>query len=120
MEIGAYHLEWKELSNLDDEDLRLKCMEADDERIFAVAEALSRGNTIGEIWSWTKIDVYFLHKLKQIILLENELKAAPFAEDLLREAKRRGFTDRKIAELWQTTEDKVRELNEKKGTASCI
>lgn len=115
LEIGAYHLEWKELSNLDDEELRLKCMEADDERIFAVAEAFRRGNTIGEIWSWTKIDVYFLHKLKQIILLENELKAAPFAEDLLREAKRKGFTDRKIAELWQTTEDKVREEREKRG-----
>jgi carbamoyl-phosphate synthase large subunit len=108
LETGAYHLEIKNLEKLDDKELKEKCIEADDERLFAVAEALRRGYTIHELWEWTKIDLFFLHKFSKIIELERMLAAAPYDNELLEEAKKKGFTDQKIAELWGSTTDEIR------------
>jgi carbamoyl-phosphate synthase large subunit len=108
LETGAYHLEMKNLEKLDDKELKEKCIEADDERLFAVAEALRRGYTIHELWEWTRIDLFFLHKFSKIIELERILAAAPFDKELLEEAKKKGFTDQKIAELWGSTTDEIR------------
>lgn len=108
LEIGAYHLELKEMEAYTEEQLQHKCEEADDLRLFAVAEAMRRGVSLENIWKWTKIDFFFLVKMKNIIALEKELQEAKFQIDVLEEAKIRGFTDRKIAELWETEEADVR------------
>jgi carbamoyl-phosphate synthase large subunit len=110
LETGAYHLELPELAELDEKDLKEKCVEADDERLFAVAEALRRGYTIHELWDWTKIDLFFLNKFQKMIELERELAELPNDPEVLEEAKKKGFTDRKIAELWKTEEEEVRSL----------
>ncbi len=110
LETGAYHLQLKELKTLEDRVLKEKCIEADDERLFAVLEALRRGYTIHEIWEWTKIDLFFLHKFSKMVELERSLKEFRFDAELLEEAKKKGFTDRIIAELWETTEAEVRSL----------
>ncbi|GAA0359828.1 carbamoyl-phosphate synthase large subunit [Bacillus horti] len=115
LETGVYHIELPELRGLDDEKLQSKCTNADDERIFAVAEALRRGYSIEEVWKWTKIDLFFLHKLQMMIQFEQELEGKAFDVELLNEAKRLGFTDVKIAELWSTTEDEVRAFRKVAG-----
>lgn len=115
LETGVYHLELPELQKLSAEELQSKCTEADDERIFAVAEALRRGHTIEEIWSWTKIDLFFLAKMERMIHFEQELKQLSLDREALYEAKRIGFTDRKIAELWQVEEEKVYALRQESG-----
>lgn len=115
LEMGAYHLELEEISALDNEALKEKCVTADDERLFAIAEALRRGISIKEIGEWTKIDLFFLHKLANIIRLEEELRKEPFAKSVLVEAKKRGFTDQKIADLWQTTAEEVRAYRKQLG-----
>jgi carbamoyl-phosphate synthase large subunit len=115
LETGAYHIELPDLINMDDESLRKKCTDADDERIFTVAEALRRGKTIQEIWSWTKIDLFFLYKLEKMIELERELEKLPFDLEILEEAKKKGFTDRKLAELWKSSAEEVRQFRKEAG-----
>jgi carbamoyl-phosphate synthase large subunit len=115
LEIDAHHLEWTELQNLSMDELRIKCTDADDERIFAVTEAFRRNIPLDEVHEWTKIDRFFLYHLQQIVHLERELAAHPFDQERLQTAKENGFTDRQIAQLWQTTEDEVRSFRKKSG-----
>lgn len=115
LETGTDHLESAEIKQLNNEQLREKCVRADDERLFAVAEALRRGYTVEEIWEWTKIDPFFLNKIKRVIDLEDVVRANPFKLDHMAEAKQKGFTDRKIAELWSVTEEEVRSFRKQKA-----
>ena len=56
----------------------------------------------------TKIDIFFLDKLLHVFELEQELATHVGDVDVLKEAKRNGFSDRKIADLWNQTADQVR------------
>ena len=55
---------------------------------------------IGLICYATKIDMLFLEKVKNIVMMEKELAAAPQDVSCLCEAKRMGFSDKYIAKLW--------------------
>jgi len=109
LEVGVYHLELPGAPEIAEEELRQRLMAADDERIFLLAEALRRGYTIEDLHELTKIDLFFLHKLGGLIALEQRLQAEPLTPELLRAAKRAGFTDRKIGELSGQKEEAVRE-----------
>lgn len=80
-------------------ELTEKILMQDDERIFAVYEALSRGISIEEIHALTKIDRWFLHKLQHLCTLESRLLTEPLTEALIREAKENGFPDKVIQKL---------------------
>ena len=58
----------------------------------------------------TKIDIFYLDKLLHIFEIEQELGAHPQDLEVLKTAKLNGFSDRKIAELWETTAEQVRQL----------
>lgn len=88
---------------------------AGDERLFYIAEGLKRGITIETIHQWSKIDLFFLKKMEGIIKLEERLRANLFDKELLLEAKQKGFTDKKIAELWGRTEAEIYELRKRSG-----
>ena len=87
-----------------------KVVKAQDDRLFYVSEAIRRGYTPEEIAELTKIDIFYLDKLLHIFEIEQELGAHPQDLDVLKTAKLNGFSDRKIAELWETTADQVRKL----------
>jgi carbamoyl-phosphate synthase large subunit len=74
-----------------------------DRRIFAIAEAFNKDYSIDEIYDKTKIDRWFLHKLKNIHLIKKELlkvdKLEDLPVDLLKIAKQAGFSDFQIARL---------------------
>ncbi|MDF2963537.1 MAG: large subunit of carbamoyl phosphate synthase [Paenibacillus sp.] len=105
LEIGVHRLYLKETDLLDKETLEMRLMKPDDERMFLIAEAYRRGYTLQQIQDLTKIDWWFLHKLEGMIQFEEQLVQPELTEELLREAKRKGFTDRAIAEI-RTTADK--------------
>ena len=84
---------------LDDEALTAKILAQDDERIFAVYEALFRGFSIEKIHQLTLIDEWFLAKLLHLCDLEKRLETEPLTHDFLRELKRNGFPDKTIARL---------------------
>ncbi len=88
-------------------------------RLFYVAAALAHGLTIDEIYGLTKIDPWFLYQIEEIVTAEKEL--AEFAAagnhfgDLLRAAKQMGFSDRRLAEIWKTDEQTIRQYRFDKG-----
>lgn len=93
-----------------DEEVENRLVNAQDDRIFYLAEAFRRGYTLEEVHELTKIDRYFLDILMHIVEIEKEL--AENVNDLatLKKAKRYGFSDLTIAKLWQTTPDDVRQF----------
>ncbi len=87
------------LRNLPDDALRRHLVHADDVRLFAAAEALRRGMTAGEIHALSKIDTWFLHKIRSLVVCETALENAPLTDDLYRTAKRFGYPDETIAAI---------------------
>ncbi|WP_314663538.1 carbamoyl-phosphate synthase (glutamine-hydrolyzing) large subunit [Prevotella aurantiaca] len=90
-------VENKELE-IDDIDAALH--EPTDKRIFVISKAMHKGYTIDQIHKLTKIDHWFLHKLKHIIDIDEQLKTCninTLDKELLRTAKVYGFTDFQIA-----------------------
>ncbi len=92
------YVENKELK-IDNIDEALR--EPTDKRIFVISKAMHKGYTIDQIHDLTKIDKWFLQKLKHIINIDEELRKCTSVnvldKDLLREAKVYGFTDFQIA-----------------------
>ncbi len=83
------------------------------ERIWYVGDAFAEGFTIEEVYQLTKIDPWFLVQIKEIIDIELELDKRTLADldaETLRTLKRKGFSDRRLAYLLDTTEGEVRKL----------
>lgn len=74
-----------------------------DRRIFAIAEAFNKGYSVEDIHQRTKIDHWFLQRLQNIFRLKNQLltknNLAELPSDLLKEAKKAGFSDFQVARL---------------------
>ena len=87
----------KDIMQLDLEQLRKKLHDVDDERLYTVSVAIYKGIALEEIHAITKIDMWFLNRLKNITDMEKKLQSGVCDEDTLREAKRIGFTDDVIA-----------------------
>ena len=89
-----------------------------DKRMFAIAEALKAGFSIARIRRLTKIDPWFLYKLRNIVetggdLEGRSLKKLP--DGVLRRAKEMGFSDKQIALLTGSTEPEVRKTRVEAG-----
>lgn len=106
LEIGLHHIELSPWDSKSEEEILEKIAKQDDERFFVIAEALRKGITTETIYEITKIDLFFLNAIQNIIYFEEELKEAK-GQDLLLKAKRMGFTDKAIAKLWKTSEDEI-------------
>ena len=96
--------------------------EGTDDRIYAISELLWLGADIHTIYSVTKIDMFFLDKIKGIVELERTLQDTCKKnadgkpdKDLLFTAKRMGFSDSYIAELAGCKEDDIRRLRTEYG-----
>ena len=99
LEQNVFYLSIPEMEGKDTEYLRTKLKDVDDQRIFAVAEALRQGITEEEIHNITKIDSWFIDKIKHLVEIENKLKTEELTPELLKAAKRVEFPDRVIADL---------------------
>jgi carbamoyl-phosphate synthase large subunit len=90
------------------DEVRRRIAEPCDERLFAIAEGLRRGMLPPEIGDLSRIDLFFIHKIARLVGMEETLRMRRDSE-ILREAKRLGFSDAMIARVWGTTPDRVRE-----------
>jgi carbamoyl-phosphate synthase large subunit len=99
LEIGVHRLFLKETNLLDQETLELRLVKPDDERMFLIAEAFRRDYTVDQVQDLTKIDWWFLNKLEGLIKYETKIAAGELTPELMLEIKRKGFTDRAIAEI---------------------
>jgi len=104
LETGQFGLSLKNGSTMTDEWIEKRIRRAGDERLFFIGEAFRRGATVETIHEWSQIDAFFLRKFQKIVQFELVLKANPFDYETLRTAKRMGFSDVTVAELWSTDE----------------
>lgn len=89
-----------ENKELEIEDIDAALREPTDKRIFVISKAMHKGYTVDQIHELTKIDHWFLHKLKHIIDIDEDLKRCninTLDKELLRKAKIYGFTDFQVA-----------------------
>ena len=97
------------------EDLDYELANPTDLRIFAIAQALEKGYSVGRIYELTKINPWFLEKLKNIVdytkVLEQYHKIEDLPADVLREAKRLGFSDFQIARYVENPAGKMEAEN---------
>lgn len=109
LEEGKSHLHMAKFdsSNMSVEDLLNYVKEGTDDRIYAISQLMWLGVDYTQICDITQIDMFFLEKIKKIVDFEKEMEANPNSEELLLEAKKMGFSDAYIAELWKTEEDEV-------------
>ncbi len=112
LEIGVNHLYMKKFDTFSEEELLAYIPEGTDDRYYAIAELISRGTDLGIISDVTKIDMFFIEKIKNIILMENELKANIGDIAVLYKAKRMGFSDDFIAQLWHKTGKEIYQIRE--------
>ncbi len=107
LEIGVNHLYHHKFDNMSDDELREYISEFRDDNLFAIAELLYRGATVEEIHEITKITAFFLEAIKRIIDMEQTLKDNAFNLEILKSAKKMGFSDKYVARLWDCTEIEV-------------
>jgi carbamoyl-phosphate synthase large subunit len=118
LEIGLDHLALSGVEKLSVGELTAKLARADDERLFLVAEAMRRGMKCEQIHEITKIDVFFLDKVRNIIKLEKEIidaAAGGPAPGLIEKAKIMGFSDNYLAGLTGLKEDEIRSIRIENG-----
>jgi carbamoyl-phosphate synthase large subunit len=119
LEIGVMGLEAPELpeGKAGDEALWRMIDQPRPGRPWAIAEAFRRGATIDEIYRRSAIDPWFLRNLQELVEMEAALAAAKPAERVawLRPAKQAGFSDARLAALFEMKEDDVRALRRQHG-----
>ncbi len=104
-------------------DLDKELAQPTDTRMFAIAEALLRNYSIEKIYDLTKINKWFLFKIRNIIDLSKEIKDKSIKDisaSLMRRAKQKGFSDKQIAYFTNSQELKVREKRKKMGIVPSV
>jgi carbamoyl-phosphate synthase large subunit len=126
LEIGRYGLgcdgKDKELTM---EEIKEKLRFPNASRVYYIRYALQRGVSVEEIYKLTKIDPWFIEKIKNLVEFEEDLKAwaercsiEEVPEEVLRRAKRLGYSDRQLAHIFNTTEREVRTVRKGKGVGA--
>lgn len=95
---------------LDTESLKSELQRVDDRRIWVIAEAIRKDISFEEIHKITKIDIWFISKIANIVKTEKRLSSEILDEDLLKEAKRLEFPDSLIARLSNKSEEEIKTL----------
>lgn len=85
------------------------------ERLFVIFDALERGMSVKEIAELSSINPFFISKIKRIVDMEKRIRAEELTPDLLREAKRMGFPDTRLAELTDRTRQEISDLRHEAG-----
>ena len=93
---------------------------ATDRRLFALARFLQQGGSVDAVHKMSHIDPWFLHHLQDIVAMEQQIASKPLGEPLLLKAKKMGFSDKNIARIRKTTEDKIRKERIKKKVLPVI
>ncbi|WP_303968125.1 carbamoyl-phosphate synthase large subunit [Sporosarcina ureae] len=115
LETGQFDLSLPGGSEMSDEWIEQRIRKAGDERLFFIGEALRRGVTIETLHEWSAIDLFFLRKFENIVHYEEILKDNPYDKAIGYKAKRLGFPDMTIAQLWKTTEREVYDWRQEQG-----
>ena len=110
LEIGVNHIYMSKFDDSNVDELLDYIKLGTDDRIYAIAELIRKKTDLGLINDATKIDMFFLEKIKNIVLMENTLEENKGDIDTLKAAKKMGFGDAYIAKLWGVSEIEIYNL----------
>ena len=116
--VGFHNLGFNATSALISIDQELQT--PSDQRLFAIANAMHSGYSVDKIWEMTRIDKWFLNKLKGLIdfgkyMTSFNTTTAKASPDLIRLAKKLGFCDDQLSNFWGSNERAVRRLRIEAG-----
>ena len=115
LEIDQKDFYSSEAREASDDELEKKLVKAQDDRLFYLAEAFRREYSISDLHELTKINYYFLDIVKHLVEMEKEIASKPNDVSALRNAKKYGFSDYTISNLWQQKEADIRQLRKEQG-----
>jgi carbamoyl-phosphate synthase large subunit len=125
LEIGHFGLgggkkdRWGTARQPDLDEIRRMLAVPNDERVFFIRYALKAGLSVEDIHELTDIDPWFLRNIRDLVGVEAEIRKIDRLEDagaeLIRIAKRNGFSDRQLAWWWNATESDVRQRRKSVG-----
>ena len=104
LEIGANHIYLSKFDNMSVEELLDYIKEFRSDNVFAIAELFYHGVSVEQIHEITQITPFFLEAIKRIVDMEETLKENVRNEEILRAAKKMGFSDKYIARMWKCSE----------------
>ena len=113
LETGVCHIHHKKFDKMETEEMMTYIKDGTDDRIYAIAELMRRDVDLGLIYDTTKIDMFFLEKIKHIVEMEKVLKQNVGDIDTLKTVKKMGFSDKYIAKVWKKKEADIYELRKK-------
>ena len=94
--------------------LRSKLISPSPERLWFIGEAFRQGSSLDEVHDLTKIDIWFLQTIEEIISTEKKInKKTLSSRDFLFNLKKMGFSDQRLAALSGQSEEKIRSLRQK-------
>ena len=113
LETGVCHIYHKKFDQMETEEMMTYIKDGTDDRIYAIAELMRRNVDLGLIYNITKIDMFFLDKIKNIVDKEKVLAQNIGDIEVLKEVKKMGFSDKYIAKVWKKKEADIYELRKK-------
>ncbi len=104
LEVGVNHLYHHKFDDMTTEEILEYIRQFRDDNVFAIAELLYRGVTVAQLHEITQITSYFLEAIQRIVEMEGTLKKNPKDLDVLKAAKKMGFSDKYVARMWNCSE----------------
>ncbi|KAK3621542.1 Carbamoyl-phosphate synthase [Elasticomyces elasticus] len=125
--VDPSNLGFNETAALMSIDLDTELQTPSDQRMFALANAMHNGYSVDKIWQMTKIDKWFLHRLKglsdfgiQMESLMQNYHVDNVPHNTFRRAKELGFSDRQLALFWASNEQHVRRARLEAGITPVV
>ena len=121
LEIDRYGLGADGVNDIKEELLNDRLSIPNQDRVFYIKYALEMGRSVEDIYSFTKIDPWFLNNMAQLVEFEKSFEGCGLKGldyEKIREAKRFGYSDRQLAHLCKCKESEIRTLRKKLGIIS--
>ena len=110
LETGVCHIHNKKFDDWSSAQMLDYIRKGTDDRIYAIAQLIRKGVDLLIIYNHTKIDMLFLEKLKNIVEMEKAVAENKGCIATLKEAKKMGFSDKFIGQLWGMSEAEMFQL----------
>ncbi|MBO7342550.1 MAG: carbamoyl-phosphate synthase large subunit, partial [Alistipes sp.] len=115
LETGVCHIHNKKFDDWSSAQMLDYIRKGTDDRIYAIAQLIRKGVDLLIIYNHTKIDMLFLEKFKNIVEMEKAVAANKGCIATLKEAKKMGFSDKFIGQLWGMSEAEMFQLRKAEG-----
>lgn len=120
LQVGLHGLVANEDVKIESDEIEKDIRHPTPKRILVIAEAMKQGWSVEKISKISGIDMWFLEKLKNIVEMSEKLKKESLNKELMREAKKKGFSDKQIGFLKKKEEMEIRKLRKKMGILPAI